>query len=143
MLFYNCGNLTTVTIPTSIGRIDYGAFSSCKDLKEIKIAVAVTESSEGKTVMPINLESPENTFSGYSGAEERKLFFMEEGRGMTEREKEVFVAAFIRWAKKGGAFRKCCALAAIFCILIYYHVIGKHIGIAAENRAIALRGKGA
>ena len=56
------------------------------------------------------------------------LYFMEEGRGMTEREKEVFVAAFIRWAKKGGRFRKCCAIAAIFCLLVYYHSIGKRAG---------------
>ena len=54
------------------------------------------------------------------------LCFMEEGRGMSEREKKVFVAAFIRWAKKGGRFRKCCAMVAIFCILVYYHAIGKH-----------------
>lgn len=53
------------------------------------------------------------------------LYFMEEGRGMSEREKEVFVAAFIRWAKKGGRFRRCCAVMAIFCILVYYHSIGK------------------
>lgn len=53
------------------------------------------------------------------------LYFIEERRGMTEREKEVFVAAFIRWAKKGGFFRKCCALVAIFCILAYYHSVGK------------------
>lgn len=58
------------------------------------------------------------------------LYFMEEPRGMSEREKEVFVTAFIRWAKKGGRFRKCCALAAIFCLLVYYHGIGKH---AYEN----------
>lgn len=53
------------------------------------------------------------------------LYFMEERCGMTEREKEVFVAAFIRWAKKGGTFRKCCALVAIACILAYYHSVGK------------------
>ena len=53
------------------------------------------------------------------------LYFMEEGRGMTEREKEVFVAAFIRWGRKGGAFRKGCAIVAIFCLLVYYHAIGK------------------
>lgn len=55
------------------------------------------------------------------------LYFMEERRGMSEREKEVFVAAFIRWAKKGGKFRRCCALVAIFCILFYYHSVGKRI----------------
>lgn len=59
------------------------------------------------------------------------LCFMEESRGMSEREKEVFVAAFIRWAKKGGRFRKCCAIAAIFCLLVYYHAIGKQ---ARQNR---------
>ncbi len=62
------------------------------------------------------------------------LYFMEEGRGMTEREKEVFVAAFIRWAKKGGRFRRCCAVAAIFCLLVYYHSIGKRAGRAGFDR---------
>ena len=62
------------------------------------------------------------------------LYFMEEGRGMTEREKEVFVAAFIRWAKKGGRFRKCCAIVAIFCLLAYYHSIGKRTGRSEINR---------
>ncbi len=56
------------------------------------------------------------------------LYFMEERRGMTEREKDVFVAAFIRWAKKGGRFRRCCAIVFIFCLLVYYHGIGKHVG---------------
>lgn len=56
------------------------------------------------------------------------LYFMEEGRGMTEREKDVFVAAFIRWGKKGGAFRRGCAVVAIFCLLAYYHAIGKRVG---------------
>lgn len=56
------------------------------------------------------------------------LYVMEESRGMSEREKEAFVAAFIRWGKKGGTFRKCCAMAAIFCLLAYYHIIGKNVG---------------
>ena len=62
------------------------------------------------------------------------LYFMEESRGMTEREKEVFVAAFIRWAKKGGRFRRCCAIAAIFCLLVYYHSIGKRAGRVGFDR---------
>lgn len=53
------------------------------------------------------------------------LYIMEESHGMTEREKEAAVAALIRWGKKGGAFRKCCAMAAIFGLLMYYHAIGK------------------
>ncbi|MDE7248208.1 MAG: hypothetical protein K2N43_10020, partial [Lachnospiraceae bacterium] len=56
------------------------------------------------------------------------LYFMEEGRGMSEREKDAFMAAFIRWGKKGGAFRKGCAMLAIFCLLAYYHSIGKRVG---------------
>lgn len=66
------------------------------------------------------------------------LNFMEEGRGMTEREKEVFVAAFIRWAKKGGLFRRCCAMAAIFCILVYYHAVSGRPDSVAGSRAAAL-----
>lgn len=61
------------------------------------------------------------------------LYFMEESRGMTEREKDVFVAAFVRWGKKGGAFRKGCAVMAIFCLLAYYHAIGKRVGQNALN----------
>lgn len=53
------------------------------------------------------------------------LYIMEESRGMSEREKEAAVAALIRWGKKGGSFRKCCAMAAIFGLLMYYHAIGK------------------
>ena len=56
------------------------------------------------------------------------LYVLEESRGMSEREKDAFVAAFIRWGKKGGAFRKCCAVAAIFCLLAYYYIIGKNVG---------------
>lgn len=55
------------------------------------------------------------------------LYFMYADRGMTEREKEVFVAAFIRWAKRGSGIRKYFALAAIFCLLVYYHGIGKRV----------------
>lgn len=59
------------------------------------------------------------------------LYIMEESRGMTEREKEAAVAALIRWGKKGGSFRKCCAMAAIFGLLMYYHAIGKRAGESA------------
>lgn len=55
------------------------------------------------------------------------LYFMDADRGMTEREKEVYVAAFIRWAKRGSGIRKYFALAAIFCLLVYYHSIGKRV----------------
>lgn len=76
------------------------------------------------------------TIAMVSGLTYLLLYFMDEERGMTEREKDVFVAAFIRWAKKGGKFRKWCALAAIFCLLVYYHSIGKRSckGKYNENR---------
>lgn len=65
------------------------------------------------------------TFAMVAGLTYLLLYIMEESRGMTEREKEAAVAALIRWGKKGGAFRKCCAMAAIFGLLMYYHAIGK------------------
>lgn len=295
--FANCVNLKSISIPNGIQNIEPATFDGCRNLSQMEIAVTVTDSSDGKRVTPISAPEAENTFRGYSGTEERKLFFLtadsserltggalnaartaylsvddgdmtddlwygwkvpeaddsgttgeenppkgdndpdnpenlgngihgggnsendlgngeggnnggsttntdntsvptaevmitvvdsnvqaapavvteteapaaqngqnqtaadtqgkepetgdstyleiyatlamiagltymllyfiEEGRGMSEREKEVFVAAFIRWAKKGGTFRKCCALVAIFCILAYYHSVGK------------------
>lgn len=84
---------------------------------------ADTQSKEPKTGDPAHLEIYA-TLAMIAGLTYLILYFMEEGRGLSEREKEVFVAAFIRWAKKGGVFRKCCAMIAIFCILVYYHSVG-------------------
>ena len=39
--FYNCG-FTSITIPSGITRIDYGTFSSCKNLESIDIPNGVT-----------------------------------------------------------------------------------------------------
>lgn len=95
----------------------------------------IAEPGEPKTgdVSPVEIYA---TIAMVSGLTYLLLYFMDEERGMTEREKDVFVAAFIRWAKKGGKFRKCCALAAIFCLLVYYHSIGKRSckGKYNENR---------
>ncbi|MDE7231875.1 MAG: hypothetical protein K2N37_02200 [Lachnospiraceae bacterium] len=85
---------------------------------------ADTQSKEPKTGDATHLEIYA-TIAMVAGLTYLLLYFMEEGRGMTERGKEVFVAAFIRWAKKGGIFRKCCAMVAILCILVYYHSVGK------------------
>lgn len=85
---------------------------------------ADTQNKEPKTGDPTQMEIYA-TLAMIAGLTYMLLYMIEEGRGMTEREKEVFVAAFIRWAKKGGSFRKCCALVAIFCILAYYHSVGK------------------
>ncbi len=90
-----------------------------------------TGGGEPKTGDPSHLEVYA-TIAMVAGLTWLLLWFMEEGRGMSEREKEVFVAAFIRWAKKGGLFRKCCAMAAIFCILAYYHSVGRHVGVGVD-----------
>lgn len=95
---------------------------------------ATSDGSEPKTSDPTPVEIYA-TVAMIAGLTYLLLYFMEESRGMTEREKEVFVAAFIRWAKKGGRFRRCCAIVAIFCLLVYYHGIGKRMGRKEFNKA--------
>lgn len=61
------------------------------------------------------------------------LYFADSAYGMTEHAKDVFVAAFVRWAKKGGIVRKLCALVAIFVLLVYYHSIGKKNAVVQKE----------
>ena len=53
------------------------------------------------------------------------LYFADRRRGMTEETKRELVSRLVGWAKQGGRFRKCLALAAVFVLLVYYHSIGK------------------
>lgn len=53
------------------------------------------------------------------------LHFRDDARGMSEIQKQELVSRLIAWAKRGGYFRRIAGLAAIFCILAYYHSIGK------------------
>lgn len=55
------------------------------------------------------------------------LYFTDKERGMTEKEKKEIVSMLVRWAKQGHYLRKYIAMAAIFCLLVYYHGIGKRI----------------
>ncbi len=55
------------------------------------------------------------------------LYFTTEQSGMTEEDKDEAVARLIAWAKEGGKLRRCVALVLVFCVLIYYHSIGKSI----------------
>lgn len=55
------------------------------------------------------------------------LYFEEQESGMTEEKKQELVMILIRWAKKGSYLRRYAALVAIFCILFYYHSIGKRV----------------
>ena len=48
---------------------------------------------------------------------------------MTEEEKNEFVSRLLGWAKKGGRCRKFVAIEAIFCVLFYYHSIGKRVNV--------------
>ncbi len=56
------------------------------------------------------------------------LYFTDKERGMTEEEKKEIVSALVRWARQGHRLRKYIAMMAIFCLLVYYHSIGKRIG---------------
>lgn len=53
------------------------------------------------------------------------LYFADQEKGMTEEKKKELVSALIRWAKGGSCLRRYAAIAAIFCLLCYYHSIGK------------------
>ena len=53
------------------------------------------------------------------------LYFADQERGMTEETKKELVSVLVRWAKRGGRLRRYAAIAAIFCLLCYYHSIGK------------------
>lgn len=62
------------------------------------------------------------------------FYFADRERGMTEEEKNQRVSALIRWAKRGGRLRRYVAIAAIFCLLCYYHSIG-HSSAAPKTQA--------
>ncbi len=49
--------------------------------------------------------------------------------GMTEEEKKALISKIIRWAHRGGKFRRNLALAAVFLLLVYYHSIGKKVAV--------------
>lgn len=54
------------------------------------------------------------------------LLYFTDGLNMTERKKNELVFRLVHWAKSGSRFRKAPALIAIFCLLAYYHSIGKY-----------------
>lgn len=65
------------------------------------------------------------TLAMVSGFGYLALYFADESHGMMEEEKKALTARLIRWARRGGQFRRLLALTAIFVILLYYHSIGK------------------
>ena len=65
------------------------------------------------------------TIAMVSGLSYVALYLTAEPGGMTEAEKNEVVARLIDWAKRGKKLRRYVALAVIFCVLVYYHSIGK------------------
>ena len=54
------------------------------------------------------------------------LLYFTDGLNMTERKKNQLVSRLERWANNGSRFRRVPALITIFCLLAYYHSIGKY-----------------
>lgn len=61
------------------------------------------------------------------------MYFSTGNNGMTEEEKNEFVSRMLNWAKHGGRCRRMIAIATIFCVLCYYHSIGKRINLELEE----------
>ena len=85
---------------------------------------APTKDSEPKTgdAAPLELYA---TLAMIAGFAYLLLYFADRKRGMTEETKRELVSRLVGWARQGGRFRKCLALAAVFVLLVYYHSIGK------------------
>lgn len=64
------------------------------------------------------------------------LYFADRRHGMTEETKKELVSGLIAWAKRGGKGRTYLALAAIFVLLVYYHSIGKKIGVSSIQKQL-------
>ena len=73
------------------------------------------------------------TIAMISGLSYVALYFIAEPGGMTEAEKNEVVARLIAWAKRGKKLRRYVALAVIFCVLVYYHGIGKRSAYNLKN----------
>lgn len=61
------------------------------------------------------------------------LYFTDKEKGMTEEKKKELVGKLVRWAKGGGRFKKCLAMAAIVVLLVYYHSIGRKARVKWEE----------
>lgn len=64
------------------------------------------------------------------------LYFADRRHGMTEETKRELVSRLIAWAKQGGKVRTYLALAAVFVLLVYYHSIGKKIGVSSIQKQL-------
>lgn len=94
---------------------------------------------------PVNLQIPQDrepdtrdtstrievyaTIAMIAGLSYLLLYFTTGKNGLLEEEKNALVAKWIRWARQGKKYRKLIALTAIFCLLFYYHSIGKRVTV--------------
>ncbi len=76
------------------------------------------------------------TLAMVSGFGYLALYFADESHGMTEEEKKALTARLIRWARRGGRFRRILAIAVIFVILFYYHSIGRKTDTTSNMMAV-------
>ena len=63
------------------------------------------------------------------------LYFAENAGGMSEYQKDKLLSAITSWARKGSRMRRYAAIAAVFCVLCYYHSIGKRVAMEWETFA--------
>lgn len=62
------------------------------------------------------------------------LFVTDKDRRMTEQDKDVLIRELTLWARKHGATAKFFMAFAVFCILLYYHTVGKRVkGVVREQ----------
>ena len=88
--------------------------------------------NEPKTgdVTPLELYATLAMIAGFSYL---LLYFTDPEKGMTEEKKKELVGRIVRWAKRGGRFKKYLAMAAIVVLLVYYHSIGRKTRVEWEE----------
>ena len=67
--FYNCGQMTSVTIPNSVTNIETGAFRTCRGLTSATIPNSITNISDGvfygcDNLKTITINKPQDSISG-------------------------------------------------------------------------------
>ena len=110
--------------PTEPDAPEEGNMPEISGISEVSDKPSGGESNEPKTGDTSHVEVYA-TIAMIAGMLYLLLYFADQERGMTEETKKELVSALVRWAKRGGRLRRYAAIAAIFCLLCYYHSIGK------------------
>ncbi len=110
--------------PTEPDAPEEGNMPEISGISEVSDKPSGGESNEPKTGDASHVEVYA-TIAMIAGMLYLLLYFADQERGMTEETKKELVSVLVRWAKRGGRLRRYAAIAAIFCLLCYYHSIGK------------------